>query len=687
MRKQTLSKAMLAFMAGAAFLSACVDDKYDLSNLDTTIQVGSSGTLKLPQCSTGDIVLDNLFSLKDNGPITTIKGPDGQELYYLDKDGEASPDPINVEQINIRKPDDKTFNATMNLKELIGVKAASTRKGSPINRGYRYDISDRAKAEITGAQATNINADVVDIDRISFKDEVTVTLRIDISGENIDIINRLHFDSLSLHLPKGLELTSCKYLNQEKLGTNELRTKAQTDGIIVLVDGEDTNGYQLAGDPLMFQLTLKAANIAEGLGVTFDANNHSARLQGQFQITGFAGLNTAQEAGDLNYTALYNKFMTVVNQMDAAQKIEALQKLTNGDYSQAIETLLPHTLNFDGKCSFNSDMTVETFSGALQHAIDKIDDIDLGNLPDFLTDDGVTLDLTNPQLYLDFYTDLQTEISTQISLLPKYGTDTKPGVTANIQYFGSGDDKGKHKVFLLAPKSSDVVFPEAYAAYNQNRQDAPVGNLIRQIPDVIKVTGTDGNEQIIVSLPHCENIKISQSYKVELRYRVFSPLTFGNDFQIIYRDKEENLDLGDDLDDLNVESLLLTGVAHSDIPLSLNLNVIPLNKKGKDLSNGLVIEYKNSGDADFQRTGVKIRANANGGEQDKFSIRIKAEQGHKLNEFLHTGEMQLDGIEYVAKLNDPSSNADALNTADKLWLTNIQISATGVSYLAHKDDK
>lgn len=683
MRKQTLTKAILAAMTGVAVMSACVDDKYDLSNLDTTIEVGSS-SLKLPKCSTGDIVLDNLFNLKDDSPIKKVNG-----LYYLDKDGEASPDPIHVAQINIKKPDDEEIHASMDLSDIFGVKAMSPRKEPSVNSTYRYDISDLAKAQISKAKATDISPDVVNLKRISFN-STTMNLVITITGENKEIIKKLHFDNLALQLPKGLELTSCKYLGKEKLGTPELREKAKTEGIVILVEGNDEEGYRLSGDdgPLSFEISLNAANVGDNLGLSFDSNNHSAELKGQFQITGYAELNTDE---DIDYDILKDKFMTIVDQMSMTEKLEALERLNNGDYSQAIDALLPKTLNFDGTCKFTKDLTVQTFSGSLQHPIDNIDDIKLENLPDFLDKPGVVLDLQNPQLYLDFYTSLQTQLTTDIALVPwKDGSKINDGVYTTLTYDGS---TGLHKVFMLAPHTDPALYPDTYKNYTKEEQTAEVGNLIRTIPDIIKVKGQN-SEQIMVKLPNCENIQIGTDYIVELHYRVFSPLTFGPDFQIVYSDTEMDMDLGDDLDDLKVGSLELTGVATSDIPLALNLTVTPLTKvingKSEDLSKkGLLIEYNykkaDGQETGFQKNGVQIRANAKGEEQDRFTIRISASEGHTLNEFLHSGALQLDGIEYEAKLNTPDPNADALRTDAKVTLKDIQVTAVGVSYLANED--
>lgn len=683
MRKQTLEKALLAFMAGATVLSSCVDDKYDLSNLDTTIQLGGGNTLTLPACSTGDIVLDNLFSLADDGPITKLTGNDGQELYYLDKDGEANPEDININRINIKKPKDADFSASIDLRiPAAGVKGQAPRKAGTGELSYRYDISDDARTALKEAEATGISSDVLDITRISFT-PTTASLEVSITGRNLDIVNQVHFDSLALYLPTGLELSSCVFQGDEKLGSQALRDRTTSEGVIVLNAGEDTRGLNVgSGEKLKLQLTLSAADLGEGYGVTFNPATHSALLSGEFGLTGYARLSNT----DINVEKLKDHLLEIITGMTPAEIAAELQKLANGQYQDALNLVLP-SLDFKGSSRFSNDLTVQTFSGALQHQIDKIDDIKLDNLPDFLEGDDVTLDLSNPQLYLDIFTDLKTEVSTDIALVPyRHGVPSAAGVTAALTYDGT---QGKHKAFMLAPNTDALDFPEQYMGSNYIREKLngkEVGNLIRQIPDYIKVTGKNGSERITVNLPHCENIVISQPYKVQLSYRVFSPLTFGDDFQIVYRDTEDGMNLGNDLDDVSVEKVELTGAATSDIPLSLTLVLTPIDKQGREIT-GLQVLYKNGGESQFQSNGVKIRAGADGSAQDQFAVRVQAASGHSLNEFLHSGSHQLDGIKYAAFLNDPSSNADALKTTSKVQLKNLKISVTGASYLVEDDKK
>ena len=97
-----------AIVFTACFLTSCIDEKYDLDNVDMTI--GTSGNLTLPTSSTGEIVLKNLMDLKEDGVVQIINGE-----YFIVENGSANIPSIDITPIVINKPELSPIVANINI--------------------------------------------------------------------------------------------------------------------------------------------------------------------------------------------------------------------------------------------------------------------------------------------------------------------------------------------------------------------------------------------------------------------------------------------------------------------------------------------------------------------------------------------------------------------------------------------
>ena len=103
-----LAKCLL--LCGCMFLSACVDDSYDLSDVDLTMGFGADN-LSLPgNNSTKEIQLDQVLKLDGNEYVRIAENGD----YYLTAEGqggEAHPmvDPIVIDGIEASGGFEATF--------------------------------------------------------------------------------------------------------------------------------------------------------------------------------------------------------------------------------------------------------------------------------------------------------------------------------------------------------------------------------------------------------------------------------------------------------------------------------------------------------------------------------------------------------------------------------------------------
>ena len=100
------------FTLFACLLSACVDERYDLNNVDMTI--GTSGDLTLPTSSTANIVLKNILDFEKDGIVQSINGE-----YFIVEDGEADVPKINITPISIASPRLSNISTKISIDEII----------------------------------------------------------------------------------------------------------------------------------------------------------------------------------------------------------------------------------------------------------------------------------------------------------------------------------------------------------------------------------------------------------------------------------------------------------------------------------------------------------------------------------------------------------------------------------------
>ena len=681
MRKELLKRCGLVLM-GAAALTACTDSKYDLNDIDGTMHLGS-GTLTLPASSTDSIYLGNLFDLAADGPIKKIADPNssipGDSIYYLDVEGSADPTTINIEDITIKSPTPDAIEADMLLA--TGGNVKGQRKAPQVGDAeaiFQYDIQNDATYDITTSTTDPINDDVQDIKHIGI-DPVVYTLSITLSNEqgNIDIIKKLHFDDLNVTLPKGFDVQKCTYQGKN------IDVSDAYNGKIIICDKKDIEGYDPSGEPLVLTLTIDGATLADTTDVHFFRNlqgQKHANLEGNIQLHGFARVYESDIDGDKLATryqaALENKYQAelITDPIGTAALIgQKMQALSDGNYDEAIAMLLP-SIHIYGPNDFNKDFVVNAFSGALRHEVEKIDDIELNDLPDFLEDDEVTLNLRNPQVFLKLFTSLETAITTDIQMIPyKKVGQTKVNMKDennqdvvisidNIEYDGASRDT---LLLCIAKDTTDIDWPAEYRhlTYRDKIQVENIGDLIKRVPDLIGIKGKNGSEKLIVNLPNCDDVSINNDYDVEFSYKVFNPLTFGEGFKIVYKDEDTGWDIADDLKDIDINTLEFTAVATSNVPLALKLTATPLDAFGNPV-NGITVSYKNHDDTNWQAAGLEIPANA---LDANVRIRITATDGSLKN---------LDGLRYRADLTgEPSEHEfNALRTKSYLRLYNIRLS-------------
>ncbi len=665
---------LFTLCSGVFLLSACIDNDYDLSDIDTTIKIGND-QITLPTSSTGDITLHNIFDINDGSAI--VEQADGS--YFVNTEGNTDPSNVKIDVISIKKPNDESFNASIDLR----LTSPSTTKKRYVSYGatefkYYYDISNLAKANINNAKASDISADVIEIDKIGFQKDVVATIEVTVDGDGI--LEKVHFDDLKLKLPEGFNVKSCEYNGVECLNSAAEKTKATDDGEIVINASEDTEGYTIsATKPIKIQVTFTGANVetittaTSTDGLTFNSTDHSAELKGLFQLTGSARIIN----DDINFTTLKTKYTAAIASLTPAEQAAKLAILTSGNYQEALNEVLPK-ISFDGNCKFNDDLKINTFSGLVQHEIGNINPIELNDLPDFLTDDdGVTLDLSNPQIFLNlkltgkngavFNQKIETGI--KLEAFKDGSTDTKTATASNIIFDASSNTSSEFTILKRAYSNTYISnattpMPEEYESYRNTMEGILIPELatfLNKVPNRVEVKGSN-SDNILVKVT-CTDLKLPQDCDINLDYKVYTPLSFGNGFKIVYKDKDNGWgsDL-EDLEDMDFGGISITAKVDSDLPLAATLSLVPIDINEEKI-NGLNVN------------SIKINPNA---KNQSITLDIKPSGKFTMQDFFKgsNGAKKLDGIRYEATLDKPVDGSQ-LKGEQKLKLHDLKISLVG----------
>lgn len=620
-------------------VSSCMDDSYDLDDIDMTLGVNTD--LTLPSCSTDSVYLKSILDLKEDGVVKLVEKPKvpGDSMYVVTQTGTPDIDPIKIDEIKIAKPTINPINATVKLFDELPLsqkasKRAPGRRNIKVNvKGFEIDLEDTAytytiteddntRQTLSGAKATGISTDVVDIERIKF-DETKITLQI--NTDFPDHFPYMHLDSLTLTLPEDIHIKSCT-LN----GKDAMEIKPGQ----IIVTGE--KGSKLSTRNISLEMVFDEAST--GNDFVFDGNNHEASLGGDFEVKGTFRVETSEIDTD--------KIARIIESQwnDLAQKVMMGGKLAISD----IDGIIPAEINFRGETWFDKDILLTHVTGKFQHEIGDIDPISLSDLPDFLEDNDVVLDLANPMVFLSVRNSLSANISTELTLT----SDTDDGAhrTGPLTIGANATNK-----YYLAKNEETDFLPADKADYKFVEVDG-LPNLIKKIPDEIKV---DVDKVKLVAT----DLDITKEYPIDIEYEVYAPLIFGEEFKLVYAGTEDGFDLGDDLEDLDAESLHIKANVISDVPANIRLDVELLDINGQKIDiveDNSVIITKPSG-------ANKVSA---------IELNIKPKEGYSLKDIL-SGSKQLDGIKYRAVLDKPNSG-EPLRNKTSLIIKDIKVSIKGV---------
>lgn len=209
--------------------------------------------------------------------------------------------------------------------------------------------------------------------------------------------------------------------------------------------------------------------------------------------------------------------------------------------------------------------------------------IDLNNLgsaaitgiPDFLTNDGVVIDLANPQIMIDIESNLSVA-----GVINGRLTATKNGVTTAAVNIPNMDVLPAATTHLCICRDKAVT-----NAPGRTLVEVPtLSTLLDPIPDRITFSASASADSHQVY-----SFELGKNYTITPSYEIVAPIAFGSSAQIVYTESFD--EFNDDIEDFDVAEgtyLLMTADLENRIPAYLNVEAVAIDIHGKEMPESLV---------------------------------------------------------------------------------------------------
>lgn len=254
MKKSLAYKTLIGLPLAALAMTGCVDDAYDLENINTDVEV-KVNDLVVP-IKLDAITLSNAFDLDDESVIKEINGE-----YAVVVDGDFHSDPININPVVIDPGTVNPIEST--VYKFDGVSGAPS---VPVEgRTVAYEITEAVTDFSFGSD--HVDSSIRDLKDI--KGSWNITLNLMLSDLN-NAFTHVEFQNLMLTLPAGMHVSNYPCTNGNvSLGT-VIVTGGQASAITLAVDEIDFTKFSAS--------TYKFTPGAEG------ANNGSLKFNGKVGV-------------------------------------------------------------------------------------------------------------------------------------------------------------------------------------------------------------------------------------------------------------------------------------------------------------------------------------------------------------------------------------------------------------------
>lgn len=272
----------------------------------------------------------------------------------------------------------------------------------------------------------------------------------------------------------------------------------------------------------------------------------------------------------------------------------------------------------------------------------EIEPITFDDLPDFIKDKEVIIDIDNPIVKLTVDNEVPARALVNATL--KAYKDRVETVRLNI-----GDAYGTDSIKFEGEKTQTVWISrkqtEIPDTVSENVIIDNIMELLQKMPDRIEIDGwahTDSSQVVTMGLNH--------EYKVEPSYELVAPLIIGPNMKLVYT-KEEH-ELYSKLKGLEITSLTLSAKVINSIPLDLTATLHAKDKDGNGINSIILTQNKKIQGQDTTNIVMTLTGTTEDFQKlDRLEIRVYAEScealaGQALNE---NQDLQLEDIKITVQ--------------------------------------
>lgn len=540
-------------------LAGCVDKDYD-KEIDMNVTIAENG-ITLPVGETDKFTLSKLIDTDDNLKIN------GDSIYYISESTDSKTEFAAMKSVII----DQSNGLTPEIEPTEIAIPEELEQAIELGIPYEGSIPLTLSADVPiNPSQLEVSKDIERIDTIMFDSpkQATLTFTTELFEDQGPAEFSLLLSDMKVTLPQMLILS-----NTDKIGD------------AVLEETDDMGNPLVVRDHILYVPSKNAEN-----GIFSITLNIYGLCAGEIRPDGTNNFQLTPSTDDENILDIINNKFVL-----------------NGDASVQLALKGPGT-TLAAQTQVRTDFIIEELeitrvAGLIDASADESFSIEIGSMPDFLSGNDISLDLSNPFIKLNAANPMGIPVKAVLSIDPKndkgVSLNPEPIVvdTIFIKQASYSESENRmipsenHIYISQREPTNDWVDAEKKTfwlndtLYTWAQGNLP-GLLDTQIPSSLDATISASTDKSIEHIALLNN----QPNDVTVDCNITVPMEFGENFAINFSEIEGGLD--DIFSDVSVQEAAIIASYTTTLPLDLEFTINPLQEISAEEYNRLPSDEK-----------------------------------------------------------------------------------------------